>query len=208
VLGAERLAQVIDRAGGISVGGDVLGGEEVLAALEGSGEGATSAFTLMLGGLLMARPAWEPPDLAKSDSPSSVLATLEAAGGAPASFVPAVEAATDVFQAEPEAVREALVETFGGPDREVVGVIVLNGSGVPGVGELVAEKVVPGGFRIVISENASDFGHEETLVVVGSADDVALGERVRDLLGVGSVNVSVSSGIAPVTIVIGKDFGG
>jgi NAD(P)-dependent dehydrogenase (short-subunit alcohol dehydrogenase family) len=86
-------------------------------------------------------------------------------------------------------------------------VIVLNGSGVPGIGELVAERLVPGGFRIVISDNASDFDHEETLVVVGSAD-VALGERVRDLLGTGSVNVSVSSGIAPVTVVIGEDFGG
>jgi hypothetical protein len=29
---------------------------------------------------------------------------------------------------------------------------------------------------------------------------------VRDLLGVGSVNVSVSSGLAPVTIVVGKDL--
>lgn len=208
VLGSDRLAQVIDRAGGISVGGEDLGGEQALAMLEGSAEGGASAFTLVLDGLLEASPVWEPPDFAKSDSPSSVLQTFEAAGGASASFVPAVEAATDVFQADPVAVRTALVDAFGGPDREVVGVIVLNGSGVPGVGELVAEKLVPGGFRIVISDNASDFDHEETLVVVGSADDVALGERVRDLLGTGSVNVSVSSGIAPVTVVIGKDFGG
>ena len=85
---------------------------------------------------------------------------------------------------------------------------MLNGSGVPGVGELVAERIVPGGFRVVVSENAATFDHDETLVVVGSADDVGLGERVRDLLGYGSVNVSVSSGIAPVTIVVGKDFTG
>jgi hypothetical protein len=89
-----------------------------------------------------------------------------------------------------------------------VNVIALNGSGVLGVGELVAEHLVPGGFRIVVSENASDLDHEETLIVVGSADDVALGERVRDLLGAGSVNVSVASGLAPVTIVVGKDFTG
>jgi hypothetical protein len=87
-------------------------------------------------------------------------------------------------------------------------VIVLNGSGLPGVGELVAERIVPGGFRIVVSENAANFDHEETLVVVGSPDDVVLGERVRDLLGTGSVNVSLSSGIAPVTVVVGKDFTG
>ena len=44
--------------------------------------------------------------------------------------------------------------------------------------------------------------------MVGSPDDVGLAERVRDLLGVGSVSVSVGSGIAPVTVVIGKDFTG
>ncbi|MGZ5353201.1 MAG: LCP family protein [Actinomycetota bacterium] len=207
VLGPERLAQVVDRAGGISVGEAVLSGDQALAMLEEAGEGGTSAFTLVLGGLLRASPAWEPPDFTKADSPSSVLRTFESAAGAPASFLPVVEAATDVFQADGESVRTALVEAFGGPTREVVGVIVLNGSGVPGIGELVAERLVPGGFRIVISDNASDFDHEETLVVVGSAD-VALGERVRDLLGTGSVNVSVSSGIAPVTVVIGEDFGG
>jgi hypothetical protein len=85
-------------------------------------------------------------------------------------------------------------------------VIVLNGNGVPGIGELVAEKILPGGFRVAVSENASSFDHAETLVVVGSAGDVDIAERVRDLLGVGSVSVSVGSGIAPVTIVVGKDF--
>ena len=87
-------------------------------------------------------------------------------------------------------------------------VIVLNGNGVPGIGEAVAEKLLPSGFRMAVSQNASDFDHPETLIVVGSPDDVALAERVRDLLGVGSVSVSVGSGIAPVTVVIGKDFTG
>jgi LytR cell envelope-related transcriptional attenuator len=76
------------------------------------------------------------------------------------------------------------------------------------VGELVAERIVPSGFRIVVSENASSFDHDETLVVVGSPEDVELGERVRDLLGTGTVNVSVSSGLAPVTVLVGKDFTG
>jgi hypothetical protein len=208
VLGPERLSAVIDRAGGITVGDEVLDGAGVLGMLEEAGEGGTAAFALVMQGLLEADAEWQPPDLAKADSPSSVLEILGSAAGATVATVPSVEAATDIFQAEPEAVRATLVEAFGGPDREVVSVIVLNGSGVPGVGELVAERIVPGGFRVVVSENASSFDHEETLVVVGSADDVALGERVRDLLGVGSVNVSVASGIAPVTIVVGKDFPG
>jgi hypothetical protein len=182
-------------------------GSDAVSMLESS-EGGTSAFTLVVDGLLQADPAWELSDFAKADSPEAALSNFEAARGAPASALPVFEVATDVFRAEPEDVQAAVVEAFGGPDRDVVNVIVLNGSGVPGIGELVAEHIVPDGFRIVVSENASNFDHAETLVVVGSADDVALGERVRDLLGTGSVNVSVASGLAPVTVVVGKDFEG
>jgi hypothetical protein len=209
VIGSERLAQIVDRAGGITVGSDRLSGSEAVSLLESADEGVGSAFTLVVGGLLAADAAtWQESDVAKSDAPADVLADLRAASGATASELPVDEAAAGVFLARPDAVRSALVEVFGGPDREVVNVIVLNGSGLPGVGELVAEQIVPAGFRVVVSENAANFDHDETLVVVGSADDVALGERVRDLLGTGSVNVSVASGIAPVTIVVGKDFAG
>jgi hypothetical protein len=50
---------------------------------------------------------------------------------------------------------------------------------------------LPDGLRIAISQNPSDFDHPETLIVVSSPDDVGLVERVRDLLGVGSVSESV-----------------
>jgi hypothetical protein len=207
VFGEERLEAIVDGAGGITVGSDTRNGREVLAMLEDAGAGAGSAFSLVLSGLL-ADVEWDPTALADSDSASSVAEVLEAARGATVSSIPSVQAAEGIFVSEPDAVRRAIVDAFGGPDREVVRVIVLNGSGLPGVGELVAERIVPGGFRIVVSENAANFDHEETLVVVGSADDVVLGERVRDLLGTGSVNVSLSSGIAPVTVVVGKDFTG
>lgn len=59
-------------------------------------------------------------------------------------------------------VTEALVEAFGGPATEAVPVIVLNGNGVPGIGEAVAERIIPGGFRVAVSQNASDFDHAET----------------------------------------------
>jgi hypothetical protein len=202
-----RLAAIVDGAGGITVGNDTRSGSEVLSMLADAGAGAGSAFSLVLSGLL-ADVGWDPTVLADSDSASSVAEVLDAAREANVSTIPVEEAATGIFVSEPDAVRQAIVEAFGGPDRDVVRVIVLNGSGVPGVGELVAERIVPGGFRIVVSENAANFDHRETLVVVGSADDVVLGERVRDLLGTGSVNVSLSSGIAPVTVVVGKDFTG
>ncbi|HEX6230913.1 MAG TPA: LytR C-terminal domain-containing protein [Actinomycetota bacterium] len=205
---AETLAAVVDRIGGIVVGGSRLAGGEVVTFLGEAGPGGSAAFEQVLEALLAASPAWGAGDLSETDSAPDVLEALGAAAGADVRALPSEEVASGIFRAGPEVVRAALVEVFGGPDREVVPVIVLNGSGAPGIGELVAEKVVPGGFRIVVNENASAFDHDETLVVVGSADDVGLGDRVRDLLGVGSVSVSVSSGIAPVTVVVGKDFTG
>ena len=125
-----------------------------------------------------------------------MIRTLGAASGAEVVRLEAEEVASGVLRATPDQVSGALVEAFGGPSEEAVPVIVLNGNGVPGIGEGVAERLLSGGFRI------------ETLIVVGSPDDVGLAERVRDLLGVGSVSVSVGSGIASVTVVIGKDFTG
>jgi hypothetical protein len=206
VIGPDRLRDVIDRAGGITAGVEEQAGAEVLRALDDAGQAGTAAFSLALTGLLSADIEWQPVDFVDSDSAATVIDTFEAARGTIVTSVPVVEAAEGIFQAEPDAVRASIVEAFGGPNRDPVRVIVLNGSGVPGVGELVAERIVPGGFRIVVSENASSFDHDETLVVVGSPQDVALGERVRDLLGTGTVNVSVSSGLAPVTVLVGKDF--
>jgi hypothetical protein len=45
-----------------------------------------------------------------------------------------------------------------GPVEEAVPVIVLNGNVVPEIGETVSERLLPGGFRVAISQNASDFG--------------------------------------------------
>jgi hypothetical protein len=208
VVGPGRLREAVDRAGGIPVGGDVVDGDGVVSLLEDAGDGATSAFQLVVGGLLSGEMTWRETDLVDADEPSAALRSLDAAEGAQVGAVQVFEPADGVFRADPDELRRSLVDVFGGPDRQVVDVIVLNGSGVPGVGELVAERIVPDGFRVVLSDNAQTFDHRETLIVVGSADDVALAERVRDLLGSGSVNVSVPSGIAPITIVVGKDFAG
>jgi hypothetical protein len=132
---------------------------------------------------------------------------LDAARGASVTVLPAEEVPGGLLRTEPGTIRQVVTAAFGVADREVRPVIVLNGSGVPGVGEPVAERLIPGGFRLVVSENASSFDHETTLVVVPSEGRRALGERVRDLLGVGEVQVAgPASGLADVTVVVGKDF--
>jgi len=205
---ADRLAAIADEVGGVRIGGDLVDGRGVAGMFEASAAGDVAGLQIVMEALLSADVAWSSTDLADVDRPGAVIRMLGAASGAEVVRLEAEEVASGVLRATPEQVSAALVEAFGGPAEESVPVIVLNGNGVPGIGEAAAERLLPGGFRVAVSQNASDFDHPETLIVVGSPDDVGLAERVRDLLGVGSVSVSVGSGIAPVTVVIGKDFTG
>lgn len=203
---AARLAALIDRMGGVEIGGGSVTGEEAVASLGQPDAQGARALAVTLEAIAGSGATWSEEDLSWVRGPGAVLRTLNAAAGAEVTVLRAEEVATGLYLSSPEVVTAALVQAFGGPVEEAVPVIVLNGNGAPGVGEMVAEKILPGGFRIVVSGNASTFDHAETLVVVGSSDDVDLAERVRDLLGMGSVSVSVGSGLAPVTIVVGKDF--
>jgi hypothetical protein len=203
---ADRLAAMADEVGGVRIGGHLVGGRGVAGMFEASVDGDVVGLQIVMEALLSADVAWSPTDLADADDPDAVARVLGDASGGQVVRLDAEEVASGMLRATPEQVSSALVEAFGGPAEEAVPVIVLNGNGVPGIGEAVAERLLPGGFRIAVSQNASDFDHPKTLIVVGSPDDVGLAERVRDLLGVGSVSVSVGSGIAPVTVVIGKDF--
>jgi hypothetical protein len=205
-IGHLRLAALVDRAGGIDVGGSERSGAEVDAMLQDVAGDRETALGIVLDGLFASGVQWTAEDLFDASDPAAVVELLNAAGGTRSVMLPTQEVATGVFRTSPEQASATLVEAFGGPAEPAVPVIVLNGNGVPGIGELVAERILPGGFRVAVSENASSFDHEQTLVVVGSSNDVELAQRVRDLLGVGSVAVSVGSGIAPVTVVVGKDF--
>jgi anionic cell wall polymer biosynthesis LytR-Cps2A-Psr (LCP) family protein len=103
---------------------------------------------------------------------------------------------------------ESLLSGVSDPQDEIK-VQVLNGNGVPGIGQEVAEKLIGGGFRVVLTGNARRLNYEHTLIITydDSAEGQALARRVRDLIGVGEVQVSSQSqGIVDLTIVIGKDF--
>ena len=207
-IDAADLVAPADELGDVELGGELRSADDLRSMLEEPGPGATSGLQVVLETLLAARARWDADDITDADSAEAVTTSLRAAAGARVVLLQTEEVADGVFRASPQQVSQALVDAFGGPAEEAVPVIVLNGNGVPGIGELVAERILPAGFRIAVSDNASTFDHDKTLVVVGSPDDVGLGQRVRDLLGVGSVSVSVGSGIAPVTVVVGRDFTG
>lgn len=201
-LDERTLRNVVDRAGGLEVGDTTMSGAETAAALEGSDE--IWATTLEA---LLRQATWEAGDLPVSDSPTRAAEVLNAARGSRVTVLPGEEVSGGLLRPDLGAIRTFVTAAWGVPDREVLPLIVLNGSGAPGVGEPVAEHVIAGGFRVVVSENASSFDHETTMVVVASEGDRALGERVRDLLGIGEVQVAgPASGIADVTVVVGKDF--
>lgn len=86
---------------------------------------------------------------------------------------------------------------------------ILNGNGVPGIGQRVAEKLVPAGFRVVHTRNADRFDHETTKIIIfdDSAEQLAIAEEIRDLLGLGTIErTRVPQSVADVTVVVGLDF--
>lgn len=86
---------------------------------------------------------------------------------------------------------------------------ILNGNGKPGLGQEVAEKLVPQGFRIILSQNAKSLEYETTQVVVYSNSKAALdiAKQVKELLGVGEILISrQQQSVVDVTIVVGKDY--
>ena len=94
-----------------------------------------------------------------------------------------------------------------GVARPPVAVLVQNGVGDPGLGAEVAARIVPRGFRVVLSGSADTFDQRRTQVVAGGDAHVADARRAVRALGVGVVAVTdVPSGVADITIVIRKDL--
>jgi polyisoprenyl-teichoic acid--peptidoglycan teichoic acid transferase len=90
-----------------------------------------------------------------------------------------------------------------------VRVQVLNGVGVPGVGQQVDRLLGGGRFRIVLTDNARNFDFTETQILIydESERSLAAAERVREQLGVGSIQVSRQpQSVVDLTIVVGADL--
>jgi polyisoprenyl-teichoic acid--peptidoglycan teichoic acid transferase len=86
---------------------------------------------------------------------------------------------------------------------------VLNGNGIPGIGQQVAERLQPGGYRILLTGNADRFTHEVTRIVVyeDSSEQLAVARDIQERLGVGEIERSgTPQSVVDVTIVVGRDF--
>ena len=118
---------------------------------------------------------------------------------------------SELYATDEVELAEFVSSTIGeGRDKPAeIRVQVLNGNGVPGIGQEVADRLVGEGFRVILSGNARRLNYKKTLVIAYDSSETGIGlaERARELLGVGEVQVSAQQqGIVDLTIVVGKDF--
>lgn len=86
---------------------------------------------------------------------------------------------------------------------------ILNGNGRPGIGQEVADLLIPKGFRVILNQNAKSFDYDGTQIVIYSDSKraLAIADEIRTALGVGEVVVSRQrQSIVDVTIVVGRDY--
>jgi hypothetical protein len=83
---------------------------------------------------------------------------------------------------------------------------VLNGTGFLGVAQAVADKVVPAGGKITLTENFPGFGVPTTQIVYYKDQWRGAAQRLLDAMGCGSLRKAGKDvGIADVTILVGSD---
>lgn len=225
VMDREGLAAIVDRMAGLEVdlsesvelstgaigpGPTRMTGARVQEYLAIEGPNLEFRWETMLEALLRQRVPLLPSDLLETDDALAATAVLEDAQEATIESIPTVTLGGDpedpLVQVDREALPEVMRTVFG-YTGEPVPVIVINGAGIPGVGESVAQRIVPAGFRVVISQNADSFGQGVTLVIAAGEEHLGSAGDVAAALGVGEVQVSqVPSGLADVTVVVGKDY--
>jgi hypothetical protein len=86
---------------------------------------------------------------------------------------------------------------------------LLNGNGSPEIGQKAAAMLVPAGLRVELTGNADNFNYRSTKIVIygDDATSLALGQEIRNLLGVGTVEVGTRAPtVVNATVVLGKDF--
>jgi hypothetical protein len=221
VTDVDHLAVMVDAAGGLSTdlaqgfvlptavvgpGPVTLSGGQVKDLLVSTrGSEAPAAWKAVLGAWLAHPPVLGRTDVDQTDDLQGAGALLEAARGAHVLDVPTKDVAGTATVVDQPAFDSLVAKTLG--TTPPVPVIVQNGSGRPGIGQAVARRILPAGFRVVISENAPTFGVAVTTVTANGRNHVAQARRVRRDLGVGRVRLSrVPSGIGDITVVVGKDF--
>ncbi|HYH28561.1 MAG TPA: LytR C-terminal domain-containing protein [Actinomycetota bacterium] len=123
--------------------------------------------------------------------------------------LPVRDIGADLADVDDAELRRLVAERFVRPGTTVhdVRLLVLNAHGRPGIGADVARLLVPVGFRLVSSQNASSFGQKETLIVASTKEFLDEAELARRTLGVGEVVLGEQpTRVTDVSVIVGRDF--
>jgi hypothetical protein len=221
VASAQSIAQAVQKAGGLTMdlgrgftahgttigpGVVTLTGPEVTAYLTGPQGTAASRWGAFTAALLTEHLQLTPAALVDTDDAAAASRLLAAAHGARPTALP-VTSVGGLVQAPDLSAIDTLARTSLGSRVVPVPVLVQNGNGVPGVGAYVATRLIPAGFRVVLSTNAQSFSVQRTAIMALGSEWAGVAKRARRALGVGAVTVSsVPSGVGDVKIIVGKDF--
>ncbi len=210
-----QMGALVDALGGIQVGEQPMKGATVISFLTGGKHQSEELRFLrwqeVLAGLLPAVAAR--PESLNGVIPSDLRAVFVAGGGPGAKHVelPVEDAGAGLAQPISEEVAELAGDRFVATavTGRQVRLVILNGNGIPGIGEKVAAILVPAGFRLVSSQNAPGFDVRKTRIVASSEDLFPEARLAQELLGVGEVNYSPQpTGVVDVTVIVGQDFQG
>jgi len=223
VLSKSGLSGIVDEIGGAPVrledvltldgenvgpGVVTLSGAQVIEYItSGSSFDQPGRWRAVVAGLLSGGPAIENGDGVEADDADAVTTALDAATGARILALPTRASGGGLLVPVDDRIRNVLATSFGIASPPPVDVVVLNGSGVPGVAGTLAAKLVPEGFRIAAAQNAPSFNHKETVVYASYRGALGAAQEAARLLGVSQVTLGgAASGVADITILVGRDF--
>jgi LytR cell envelope-related transcriptional attenuator len=206
-----KLQAGIDAFGTIEVADQAMSGGQVLQYLTSAGPAALPdepylRWQDVVDGLVRAVPGH--PE-AVAAFPAALRPVLLASSPEPADLyaLPVVDLGAGLVRPDTKALERFVKDHFLPLPADEVRVVVLNGVGVPGIGEDVARLLVPHGYRLMSSTNANTFDLKETKLIAASEEDLVSAQQARAILGVGRVFLGFDpGGLADVTIVVGRDF--
>jgi len=86
-------------------------------------------------------------------------------------------------------------------------VIILNGSGRPGVARKAADNLLGKGFSIVDIKNADNFNYQQTQLIIYNEKKLSAANKVKKLLGFGNISTkNTPQDVVDIVIILGKDF--